>query len=276
MAVHFGQTGDDMEEMKRSRDWQPDQYLLFQDERTQPAIDLIRRVGPKTPARILDLGCGPGNSTGVLAAFWPDAELTGVDSSETMLEKAAKTQVNARWVRHDGSRDMAFLGRFDLIFSNAALQWIPGTEQLLPRLYAMLNPGGTLAVQAPYVRELPVYSRIVDLTERPEWKRYFAEPVVYPLHRSYRFYYAILATLGAPFSLFQTEYIHVMDSHEAVVEWYKEGSGLRPFLNKLPSDELRERFTVDYAEEIRAAYPVEADGKVLLPFNRVFFIVEKN
>lgn len=260
--------------MDTTRDWQPDQYLRFQDERTQPAIDLIRRIGPKTPARILDLGCGPGNSTAALAAFWPNADLIGLDSSESMLEKAAKTPVPARWVHHDGSRDMDFLGTFDLIFSNAALQWIPGTEQLIPRLFSMLNAGGALAVQSPYVRELPVYSIITDLTARPEWESFFVEPVVYPLHRSYHFYYNILSTLGVPFSLWQTEYIHILADHEALVEWYK-GSGLRVFLDKLPDEEHRVRFTAAYAEGIRAAYPIEADGKVLLPFNRVFFLVEK-
>ena len=261
-----------MENRDRLSDWLPEQYLRFRDERTQPAIDLAVRVGRREPGRVMDLGCGPGNSTAVLAAMWPDAEITGVDSSEAMLEKARQTSARIHWVRHDAAQPMPSLGMFDVIFSNAALQWIPGTEHLLPRLADMLTPGGVLAVQSPYVRELPVYAVITDIVARPEWREYFAaDPVVYPLHRSARFFYDILCTLPGETVMWQTEYIHIMESHDGIVEWYK-GSGLRPFLNKLPTESLRERFQAEYAAAIRAAYPVERDGKVLLPFNRVFFL----
>lgn len=256
-------------------DWQPDQYLRFRDERTQPTIDLVRRIDVASPARVMDVGCGPGNSTAVLEATWPKAEIIGLDSSESMIEKARKTSDKITWVLHDASRDMASHGSFDVIFSNAAFQWIPGTRELIPRLYGMLNPGGALAVQAPYVRELPVYAEVLKLTLRPEWSGHFVEPVTYPLHHPYGFYYDVLCVLGGRVVMWQTEYIHIMESHQAIVEWYK-GSGLRPFLNKLPDETLRQRFTGEYFRAIEQAYPTERDGKVLLPFNRVFFLIYKS
>ena len=260
--------------MKPLADWQPEQYLLFRDERTQPTVDLARRIDLPAPGRVLDVGCGPGNSTAVLEALWPNAEITGMDSSEAMLEKARKISGRARWVLHDASGDMSAFGTFDVIFSNAAFQWIPGTETLIPKLHAILNPGGVLAVQAPYVRELPVYTAAQALTEKPEWARYFAEPVLYPLHRPYRFYYNILCVLSGRLQMWQTEYIHIMNGHMDIVEWYT-GSGLRPFLNKLPDETAQRAFLAAYLETLREQYPVERDGKVLLPFNRVFFLLCK-
>ena len=260
--------------MESLADWQPEQYLRFRDERTQPTVDLARRIDAPPPRRVLDVGCGPGNSTAVLRALWPEAEIIGLDSSESMLEKARKISSDITWVRRDASLDMRDLGTFDVIFSNAAFQWIPGTEELIPRLFDMLSPAGVMAVQAPYVRELPVYAAAGRLTALPEWEPYFAEPVIYPLHRPCRFYYDILCGLEGHISMWQTDYIHIMNSCEDIVEWYK-GSGLRPFLGRLPDDDTRRDFLAAYTEQVRQAYPVERDGKVLLPFTRGFFLLYK-
>jgi Trans-aconitate methyltransferase len=256
------------------KDWQPGRYLRFHGERTQPTIDLAKRVGLADPKRILDLGCGPGNSTAVLSALWPEAEIVGLDNSETMLAEAGKTSSHIRWILHDAAEDMAFLGKFDIVFSNAALQWLPDNEQLIPRLYGMLNPGGVLAVQVPYSRDLPAFTVLKEVTSRPEWREFFTDPTVFRLHHDYRFYYNVLCRLPGKLDLWQTEYIHIMDSADAVLEWYK-GTGLRPFMQKLADEAVRERFLQAYAQCIGEIYRAQDDGKVLFPFKRIFFVKER-
>lgn len=251
--------------------WQPEQYLRFGEERTRPAIDLAGRVECAVVKRIMDLGCGPGNSTAVLAGRWPDAETVGVDSSRSMLEKARATSESVRWVEHDAARDMTFLGKFDLVFSNAALQWIPDVGELVPRLFGMLNPGGALAVQVPYNQTLPAFAALRELASGPEWREYFSDPSIVRLHHSHRFYYDLLATLSARIDMWQTEYIHIMASHHSIAEWYR-GTGLRPFLQALSSDALRERFVAAFERALEKVYPLAGDGKVLFPFPRIFFI----
>ncbi len=127
-------------------------------------------------------------------------------------------------------------------------------------------------MQVPYARELPIYASMLEIASSPEWKEYFAEPVTYPLHHPLRYYYDILCGLPGASFMWQTEYIHVMENHRSIVEWYK-GSGLPPFLSRLPDEQSRQRFLKSYAALIQKSYPVERDGKVLLPFKRVFFIV---
>ncbi len=255
------------------KDWQPASYLRFHHERTQPTIDLARRVPLDSPQKIMDLGCGPGNSTAILAALWPKAEIVGVDNSEAMLTEARKGSERVQWVMQDAATDMTYLGKFDLLFSNAALQWLPDNEQLLPRLYGMLNPGGALAVQVPYNQDLPAFTVLRELTARPEWC-FFTDPGVFRLHHGYEFYYRVLCCLTGKLDLWQTDYIHIMDSSNAIVEWYK-GTGLRPFMQKLTKEADRERFIRDYTECIAKIYQLQEDGKVLFPFRRIFFVKRK-
>lgn len=145
------------------KDWQPLQYLKYKDERTQPTIDLVNRIPLHAPKRIIDIGCGPGNSTAVLHAKWSDAEIIGIDNSPSMLTEAKKNLPFVRFLQKDVKEKLSSLGCFDVVFSNAALQWMPQHETLLPKLFAMLNQGGVLAVQVPYVRELPIYACIMGI-----------------------------------------------------------------------------------------------------------------
>ena len=261
-----------MPDDRTTADWQPDLYLRFKKERTQPTIDLVTRIALAAPERVLDIGCGPGNSTAVLRRTWPDAELFGLDSSASMLARAKASDASVTWVHQDASQDMSFLGAFDLIFSNAALQWIPDMRNVLPRLFGMLRPGGLLAVQSPYMLEMPIHDQALRLTRQPEWKAHFPAPPEYPRHLPYTFYYDVLCALGGELTMWQTDYIHVMPGHEHVVGWYK-GSGLRAFLDMLPTEALQEAFTAQYTKGIEQAYPKERDNKVLLPYRRVFFLL---
>ena len=129
--------------------WSPQQYLKFEDQRTRPARDLLNAVPAQTRVkRASDLGCGPGNSTELIAARFPDALIAGVDNSAEMIE-AAKARLPSAEFALSRIEDWTDAGPWDLLFANAALQWVPNHEALLPRLAARLSPGGSFAIQMP-------------------------------------------------------------------------------------------------------------------------------
>jgi len=226
--------------------WNPGQYLKFESERNKPITDLLGRVHLPCPARVIDIGCGPGNSTQFLARRWPEAEIIGLDSSKAMLEAAAKRLSNLQWIEQDASGDLSHLGKFDLVFSNAALQWMPDHKRLLPRLFALLNPGGVLAVQVPHTNASPLH-------------RFLEQPMrcIEPGR-----YYDILSGLTDSFDLWATTYFHVMDSHGDVIEWYRG----KPNFTEFPDDILA---------RVRELYPAQGDGKILFEFKRLFFTATK-
>jgi trans-aconitate 2-methyltransferase len=244
--------------------WNADQYLKFEDERTRPCRDLVASVSLKTVDRLIDLGCGPGNSTRVLAGRWPDAEITGLDSAVSMIDVAKREQPERRWVVEDITEWVSSeTGKFDLVFSNAALQWVPDHASLYPSLFERLNTGGALAVQIPadfnalphrIMRELAPSARV------KEWHSH--KPA---------FYYNLLAPLASRADIWTVEYQHVLQDPEAIVEWYK-GSGMRPFLEAFESGADRERFLAEYTNRIRDSYPRQPDSRVLFPFQRLFLV----
>jgi trans-aconitate 2-methyltransferase len=247
--------------------WEAEQYLRFAAERTRPCRDLAARVAIESPRRAIDLGCGPGNSTEVLAARWPKAEVTGLDSSPKMIERATATHPGWRWAACEIAEWSQGEDAFDVVFSNAALQWVPDHPGLFPRLMARVAAGGALAIQMPgnYDAEAHRLMRVVAShfpgTENVgEWFTHGME-----------FYYDLLAPRATRVDLWATEYFHVMDGPEAIVEWYK-GSGMRPFLDALPGEKDRERFTAEYLAAIRRGYPARPDGSVLFPFRRLFIV----
>lgn len=252
--------------------WDADQYLRFADERTQPCRDLAARVGIANPRRIIDLGCGPGNSTAVLAERWPDAEIIGLDSSPEMIDSARRGYPSGRWMVGDiATWTSEQEGPCDVVFSNAALQWVDDHAATFPRLLAQVAPGGALAVQMPSNYDGPAHRAMRELAGSARWKGRFQRSVrewhVHPVP----FYYDALAPHAARIDLWETEYIHVMSGAESVVQWYK-GTGLRPFLEALASEEDRSRFADEYLRAIRDIYPARPDGRVLFPFRRLFVI----
>ena len=151
--------------------WSPDQYLKFTEERTRPCRELAERIDVASVRRVIDIGCGPGNSTEVLAARWPDAEITGLDNSAEMIAAARKSQPARRWVvreiadwaaSNDGNESR---GQFDVVFSNAALHWLPDHAVLYPRLLARTAPGGTFAAQIPGNFDAPAHEIMRDITK---------------------------------------------------------------------------------------------------------------
>jgi trans-aconitate 2-methyltransferase len=249
--------------------WNATQYLQFADERTRPCRDLANRIALELPRRIVDLGCGPGNSTEALIARWPEAEFTGIDSSADMIAAARKTHPNREWVQADIASWTAD-APYDLVFSNAALQWVGDHGALFPRLLKQVAPGGALAVQVPANLHAPAHRLMRELAASKVWSNHFPEKVREWFVHEPAFYYDILAPHAKRIDLWTTEYQHVMESPHAIVEWYK-GTGLRPFLDLLsPPDQ--ERFLAEYEALIKTAYPRRVDGRVLFPFLRMFVI----
>jgi trans-aconitate 2-methyltransferase len=250
--------------------WNPDQYLKFAAERTRPCRELAARIDG-TPRRIADLGCGPGNSTSVLAARFPGAALSGIDSSPAMIEAARKSGLNAHWTIGDIAAWAGAAGApVDLVFSNAAFQWVADHAALLPALMGRLTEGGALAFQVPANPDAPAHEAARRLAGSARWKTCFPMPVREWAVLAPEATYDILAPHAARIDLWLTDYIQVMESAAAIVEWYK-GTGLRPYLDALPED-AQPAFLSDYEAAITAAYPARPDGKVLFPFRRLFCI----
>jgi trans-aconitate 2-methyltransferase len=252
--------------------WNPKEYLQFAEERTLPCRDLVSRIEIDKPERIIDLGCGPGNSTQVLAGRWPDAEITGLDSSPAMIEAATRDQPQRHWITGDIEDWASASGpAFDVVFSNAALQWVDDHPAVFPRLARRVAPGGVLAIQMPGNVDAPAHRLMRDLAASPSWRTRFTHPVrewhVYDLSG----YYDLLAPFSRRVELWATEYIHLMPDSNALVEWYR-GTGLRPFLEALPTDADRDRFAETYRQRLHDAYPRQSDGRLLFPFRRMFIV----
>jgi len=245
-------------------DWSPRQYLKFESERGKPIRDLLGRVRLPCPARVIDVGCGPGNSAEFLAQRWPEAEITGLDNSQAMLEAARRRLPDVQWLAGDAGGDLSSLGTFDLAFSNAALQWMPDHDKLIPGLFALLNPGGALAVQMPHNFDSPLHLALLARAgENPRAMQY----------HSAGYYYDILARLTGDFEIWSVIYQHVLDCHEDMVEWYK-GTGFRPYLDCL-DEQGQADFLADMLTQVRKLYPPQRDGKILFEFKRLFFTAYK-
>lgn len=255
---------------RATEDWSARQYLKFEDERTRPPRDLLAQVPLDAPGRVADLGCGPGNSTELLVERFPDAAVIGVDSSPDMLRQARERLPRCTFVEGDLATWMPEPGT-DLLFGNAVFHWVPDHPTVLGRLLEALLPGGVLAVQMPDNTSEPALMLMYKVAALGPWKAAIAQAggVRYDLPSPGR-YYDLLRPLCSRIDIWHTHYNHIMESPEAVVEWFK-GSSLRPFLAPLDAA-TRERFAAQYTEEIRLAYPVLADGNVMLKFPRLFIV----
>jgi trans-aconitate 2-methyltransferase len=250
-------------------EWDPQAYLQFANERTRPSVDLAQRIGVVDPRRIIDLGCGPGNSTEVLRRRWPEAEVIGLDSSPHMIEAAQKAWPGEKWVLGDAATWTAS-PPFDVVFSNAMLQWLPDHARLCLRLFEQVAPGGALAVQIPH-HELAMLREMVDVSRDPAWdRRMHAARTALTLEPA-SFFYDTLQPVAARIDLWETVYYHEVPGPDALIEWFR-GTGMRPFLEALASDDDRLRFETMLLKRYIAAYPRRPSGLVLFPFHRLFFV----
>lgn len=247
--------------------WDAAQYLRFEGERLRPAIDLIGRIPHPAPKRVVDLGCGAGNALPALAARFPRATITGVDGSAAMLAKAAATgfataQADiAAWAPAEP---------VDVLFSNAALQWLGEHEALFPRLLSGIAPGGVLAVQMPSMHAAPLRAQQDRIAAEGPWAATLSRVTSAPPILTPGDYYDLLRPRVAALDLWITEYVHVLRGEDPVVQWAM-GTSLRPYLDALQGAE-RDGFLDAYRAAMRAAYPPQPDGVVLLPFRRLFIL----
>jgi len=261
--------------MNNHKDWNPDAYLQFKSERTLPAIDLVSRIAcANQPRTIIDIGCGPGNSGQALINRWPDAHLLGIDSSAEMIKKAQHDYPQHEWINTDASSFRADR-KFDIVFSNAAIQWIPDHDALLTSFVSMLTDNGVVAFQIPLFKDMPVGMHIEKVSSQSRWKQATAHCSGLFTYHDYRYYYDVLSQGLASIEMWITEYIHVLDSQQAIIEWIKS-TGLKPYLDCLPDDSERAAFTQEIFEGIRDAYQVQNNGKVFFPFRRLFVVGYKS
>lgn len=246
-------------------EWNPQQYDKFRSAREQPFADVVALIQPDRVARVVDLGCGPGNLTLKLAERFASADVIGLDSSAPMLQKANERKApNLRFQQgaiEDFAAGGALDGSFDVIFSNAALHWVPDHKALVPRLMARLSPRGQLAVQLPsddYNSTRKIFADVAG------WRHEMATLDIAE-------YAQLLYAAGSADPIvFEKIYPHILPDADAVLEWAK-GTALLPYLERLPPAQH-----APYLEEVRrrlhARYP---ERPVLFPFRRIIFYARR-
>jgi trans-aconitate 2-methyltransferase len=250
--------------------WDAGLYLKFASERTQPSLDLIGLIQIENPQRIIDIGCGPGNSTEPLWQRWPEAVVVGLDRSPEMIAAARNKYPERTWLLGDVQSWKAD-EPFDLIFSNATLQWVPDHETVCLRIFEHVAEGGAFAVQMPAHYESPLHGEIVEVSRDPAWNDRMEGARNALTKHPASFYYDLLGAVASRMDVWETIYYHVVAGPEAVLDWFR-GTGFRPYLAALHSDEERQRFEGLLLDRYKRSYPPQPGGKVLFPFRRLFFI----
>ncbi|HEY1706819.1 MAG TPA: trans-aconitate 2-methyltransferase [Rhizomicrobium sp.] len=248
--------------------WNPTSYLAFASERTRPAAELLARIPLETPQAVADVGCGPGNSTALLVERWPHADVEGLDSSPDMIAEAEASGVVAHWTLTDAATWTAERA-FDVMFSNAAYQWMPDHRALLPRLLKFVKRGGAFAFQVPCNFNAPSHVLMRETANDGPWAaklQNIREASVLGVAD----YFDILEPHAARIDIWETEYLQVLEGEDAVYRWVS-ATGLRPFVQALEGAE-REAFIAAYKTRLNAAYPLRADGRTLFPFQRLFAV----
>lgn len=254
-------------------DWNPEQYIKFINERTQPSIDLANRIKAVDPKLIIDIGCGPGNSTAVLAKKFPDAKIIGADNSKNMVEKAKYQYPALDFILFDAEKDFTELkDKFDVAFSNACIQWVPNHRKLLSNMMSILNDNGVMAVQVPINYNEPIHKILNALAKSKKWKEKFSDQrIFYTLTQSE--YFDLLSDISSDFTMWETIYFHRLPSHESIIDWYRS-TGMRPYLNSLSEQDAKE-FEKDVYDEVVKAYPIQKNGEIIFRFPRLFFTAVK-
>jgi trans-aconitate 2-methyltransferase len=270
--------------MHSSPTWDPDQYLRHAGHRTRPFLDLLHRI-PELPGgeapRVADIGCGPGNVTVRLAGRWPAARITGFDNSAEMLRAAAgyagptpggggidfRQADAAVWTPEE---------TFDLIVSNAALQWVPGHAERFGDWLDHLAPGGVLAFQVPGNFTAPSHALLAELCDAPQWRaRLDGHGRRYVHILGPDGYLEHLTGLGCrDVDAWETTYVQLLQGEDPVLDWTK-GTALRPVLTALGDDhEAARDFVGQYRDLLRKAYPPGPHGTVF-PFRRIFAVARR-
>jgi trans-aconitate 2-methyltransferase len=253
----------------QKRDWNPEAYARFRGLRLRPALDLLNAVADVPEGPVVDLGCGDGALALALAVRFSGRDLVGVDASPAMLARAkGYTRLEqadiADWRPETPPA---------LIFSNAALHWLPDHATLLPRLAGFLVPAAVLAVQMPRQFLSPSHRFLRDIAasmfpDRFDFSSY--HPPVAPAVD----YHALLSPFGAV-DAWETDYVQRLEPTEGIhpVRAFTASTAMRPIVEKLTATEAS-LFQAAYDQALTAAYPPRPDGSVLFPFRRIFFTLK--
>jgi trans-aconitate 2-methyltransferase len=254
--------------------WDPDIYERYKIYRDRPALDLLLQIPAELdPGEIWDLGCGTGEHAALLAARHPLARVHGLDSSPDMLAAARRRNARVDWVDGDVAR-FAPDAPPSLIFTNAALQWVPDHADLFPRLVALLAQGGVFACQMPMTFETSWHEALRATADEPRWRPALGSvrgtpPVAAPAD-----YYGWLEPLCDSVDIWNTTYLHVLEGDDSVIDWMR-GTGLRPYLDALPDARDREDFLADYRARLADLFEQRPDGTTLFPFPRLFMVAQR-
>jgi trans-aconitate 2-methyltransferase len=251
-------------------DWNPDLYLKFRNERTQPSIDLIGKINLGFyPKSILDIGCGPGNSSQALLQKWPGAKLTGIDNSPNMISKAKADYPENTWIIADAATYLPDI-KYDIVFSNATIQWIPNHKKLFNNFLNLISDGGVLAISVPRFDEMPISKILNKIAGHENWKTATRGCAAAFTRYDYQFYYNLISPDYQTVEMWQTDYIHVLESQPAIIEWIRS-TGMKPYLDRL-SEKEKTQFKDEVLSEINRYYPLQNNGKILFPFKRLFMV----
>ncbi|EMK5830241.1 trans-aconitate 2-methyltransferase [Citrobacter sedlakii] len=248
-------------------DWNPSLYMQYGAERSRPAAELLTRITHEHVQSVVDLGCGPGNSTALLRHRWPDAVIVGVDSSPSMLNEARKALPDCQFIEAD-IRDFHAATAPDVLYANASLQWIDDHYTLFPRLVSLLNSHGVLAVQMPDNTLEPSHVLMREVAYEQNYPNRGREPLP-GVHA----YYDILSEAGCEVDIWRTTYYHQMPSHQAIIDWVS-ATGLRPWLQDL-NEPAQKRYLARYHALLQEQYPLQEDGQILLAFPRLFMVARR-
>jgi trans-aconitate 2-methyltransferase len=251
--------------------WDPEQYLRFAEARARPFGDLTARITATHPARVLDLGCGPGNLTRQLAHRWPAAQVTGVDSSTAMIDRARSADDGVDYLVGD-VRDFEVPAEVDVLVTNATLQWVPGHLELLTGWLDALAPGGWLALQVPGNLDAPEHRAVEEVAELPRFAEAAAAALERPRGAEPAQYLQALSRPGVEVDVWETTYLHVLPGVDPVLEWLR-GTGARPVLDALAAVDpvLAEEYTEQLRTRLRVTHPAGPYGTVFA-FRRVFAV----
>jgi trans-aconitate 2-methyltransferase len=261
--------------------WDPEQYLKYGDERGRPFVELVSRIFHPAPKKVIDLGCGPGTTTAVLMERWPSASIIGLDSSEEMIEKANQVALPGKLEFRVGDLsdlEWTAVGPFDVVLCTATFQWVPAHVELFPHIVDSLSDDGVFAFQVPANFDEPSHTLLYEFARSDRWSSLLGnlvrpDPVLSPSG-----YLTALLDTGAAADVWSTTYLHVLHGPDAVLEWVR-GTALRPFLTALqaegPADAVQE-FEASYGAALRAAYPMDGQGRTTFPFSRIFAVASRS
>lgn len=255
-------------------EWDPNKYLLFKDERTQPSIDLVEKINLVNPKNIIDIGCGPGNSTQILVNKWPKSNVTGLDSSKTMIERAKGDYPKQTWICCDAN-DITTAQKYELVFSNAALQWMDSHELLIPKLWEIVKSNGVFAVQIPKFETMDISIAIKKVLQKNKWAKCLDNTNNIKSYHELDYYYELLCKLTDELVLWETHYFHILPSAQSIIDFIQT-TALKPYLEMLSTENEKIELKNEILEASKKFYKIQLNGKILFPFKRMFFIAYKN